>query len=847
MVKKALLIVLGCFTHYLISQSLTEIEHHKKYWYYKSRFNNDFINVGLNQGQSIPFNQRQLYGQGGDILKAGDATVQLGMYIGVLATEYRLLKDKGQYDALKIVKHELFCALDAFNRLDYNAESTIGAHPHPANPKSALGPNLNGFFIRDDIPPNFVENHYKELNYYNDGIVNGVPNNLINDKGFTQLYPKGQIVTESSYQSFITKSIAAGNTTDWNNNFLKSFEESQDQLYYLLMGTALVSKLVDAGDTDGSNVFGYGSGQSDLRQEAINISDRLIKHAGANPLWNIRNPANGNAFVQVGASALVHSYALDNAGCFIKYGQDFPSFILGYYPFNACTDYRNLASATPVAWNGLLAVNGGNTPDLQGFYHALAAVCNCNLEVRNYTNLIIQAAITSAIAALNNAIGGIQNQINNLPWWAQSIATVLYNVISTLINLTNVIISGLNYIVNQLFTQLLSPVKVNTTEERLIYNNYLNAVTYDYCVSPNTTVATHIGSKEYFGIFLNRVLHPNPSPLPNWLQALTNPITTISYLATKQDLHNILSSAPCEGNYNFYPTARPGSEWGAPNRLDRPDPIYRYSHGCLPNAFLGEYNGLDYMLLHNLYYLAEGTASFSNYIERKVTTNLPMGNYFTSTNKNTLGAYEYLTAQNTVNSNAAAYYRAGKEIALLPSTTGNGGFSAVLGSDFDAKIDRYTCGGSTANGDEMLRTNASNTNTTEYNGPVTKEPSVKKQVKAQTALPSEESIAQELENFKAQLDAITKLPDYRVQDLISKIEVYPNPNNGNFNLAFNLGNNDNVNVDILDATGRIVFSQRHIVGFVTIPLDFTHLAKGIYLAKFENTNGELLTKKITIN
>ena len=36
----------------------SEIDLHKKYWYYKTRFNNDFVSVGTNSGQSIPFNQR---------------------------------------------------------------------------------------------------------------------------------------------------------------------------------------------------------------------------------------------------------------------------------------------------------------------------------------------------------------------------------------------------------------------------------------------------------------------------------------------------------------------------------------------------------------------------------------------------------------------------------------------------------------------------------------------------------------------------------------------------------------------------------------------------------------------
>ncbi len=30
-----------------------EIDHHKKYWYYKSRFNNDFVSIGTSSGQRV--------------------------------------------------------------------------------------------------------------------------------------------------------------------------------------------------------------------------------------------------------------------------------------------------------------------------------------------------------------------------------------------------------------------------------------------------------------------------------------------------------------------------------------------------------------------------------------------------------------------------------------------------------------------------------------------------------------------------------------------------------------------------------------------------------------------------
>ncbi|MEI8135974.1 MAG: hypothetical protein WCH21_01470 [Bacteroidota bacterium] len=134
---------------------------HKKYWFYKTRFNSDFVKIGTGNGESIPFNQRGFDGgthqtfQIGQDLRSGDASVQLGCYLSVLATEYRLLKNNGQ-DLTKI-KHEIFYALNAINRLDYNAEYIFSDGNQSGN--------LNGFFIRDDIPKDFVKKNYKHFNY----------------------------------------------------------------------------------------------------------------------------------------------------------------------------------------------------------------------------------------------------------------------------------------------------------------------------------------------------------------------------------------------------------------------------------------------------------------------------------------------------------------------------------------------------------------------------------------------------------------------------------------------------------------------------------------------------------
>lgn len=62
-----------------------------------------------------------------------------------------------------------------------------------------------------------------------------------------------------------------------------------------------------------------------------------------------------------------------------------------------------------------------------------------------------------------------------------------------------------------------------------------------------------------------------------------------------------LFSAPCQGPYNFSSCVDGGWEWSSPDRLEHPS---RRGNGCSQNgdAFWGNYPGVDYMLLHNLYY-----------------------------------------------------------------------------------------------------------------------------------------------------------------------------------------------------------------------------------------------------
>jgi len=83
-------------------------------------------------------------------LKFGaDATIQLGWYIGVLATEYRLAKNHSF--PTSEIERDLWGALEAYERLDRMAEGLYEGHE----------PELNGFFLRDDIMPWFAVDKVK--------------------------------------------------------------------------------------------------------------------------------------------------------------------------------------------------------------------------------------------------------------------------------------------------------------------------------------------------------------------------------------------------------------------------------------------------------------------------------------------------------------------------------------------------------------------------------------------------------------------------------------------------------------------------------------------------------------
>jgi len=99
------------------------------------------------------------------------------------------------------------------------------------------------------------------------------------------------------------------------------------------------------------------------------------------------------------------------------------------------------------------------------------------------------------------------------------------------------------------------------------------------------------------------------------------------------------------------------------------------------------------------------------------------------------------------------------------------------------------------------------------------------------------------------------LNDFRLSNIedepyiadVSNIQIYPNPNNGNFIIEINGPVDDQVYIDIISVSGNIIFSKEfnnvQSPIFTDINLDDAH--RGIYLVRI-TTNNSVITRKIMI-
>ena len=781
------LLLLFVLSNIIFAQSTNS--NHRKYWWYKSRLNNDFVKVGTGDGESFPFNQRGATGDGftsPDVrsnMFIGDGTSTLGLYIAQLATEYALLIKNSQNT--ETVINELYCALNAFDRVDYKAENLWQSGTYL----------LNGFFVRDDIPKNFTRANYKHFNYYStwDGsttkfnIPNGDPNTFdLGDHGFHSNCQTGMFKTTSSWSTYVD-----------DNHHTGLFAESQDQAYDLLLGLAFVNKFVTQGVVTNKGMLFPYTGEVGIREQARNQAKRIINYIrdpkkvdGTNcnssysQGWNIKNPTTCIS-VSTGDDARVYGYPLAELENTITGGGNIPQGNVGLtigiptngstyhntYSYNFGFPIWSLAASTPI-YN---ANNPTTGMDTRVFNTNIAAMCDC------VYGTVIDEWVDKELTTLQND-PVLSNFGIILEWFWSTISITLH------------------YLVPGYYK--------NITDAAITTNAYPYGAPIDH------------------GPIAHALLNSKSSYVPN-------PQYTFDYL---------LNIAPCDGIYNFG-SNQSNYEWSSDNRCDHPNRRGDIA-GVGEAAPKGEYNGIDFMLYHNLYYLYNNENTMTNLSD--ITINNPSNLGCSNVN-----AYETIDARNTsINCTSPTYWRAGKTIYFGQgfSITGNG--SSTFGPNFHAYIQKFDCATDVgayrmANTDSTGQVNSlsndSYANGVKYHT-VNYPPNEMATLNTEPVTEHNQNLITELPPDEDPIDNALKLayPDYS-----RELFVKPTVTIDYVKAYFTMDDNEIAFITVMDLSGKKVFSNDAVKPSDTgLTIDLSSYAAGSYILKFTTTKGTNKTQKI---
>lgn len=185
----------------------------KKYWHYRERLNY-FVQLGENRGESQIVGIRNRFEFNALDLNFGQHAIYFGYYIGMLATEYKILSQNKDIRSIA-TQYELQLAMKQYiNYLD-KTESIVFKN---------LKDSFDGFFVRESVPCDFLENKNRK-EYFNKNLKNTDIWNYSNPGQFGKL-PKGH----PGWVEFVSEC----------DSIPKAM--SQDEAIGLIYGLALVYK-----------------------------------------------------------------------------------------------------------------------------------------------------------------------------------------------------------------------------------------------------------------------------------------------------------------------------------------------------------------------------------------------------------------------------------------------------------------------------------------------------------------------------------------------------------------------------------------------------------------------------
>jgi hypothetical protein len=587
----------------------------EKYWRYRDRFDKDFIvlpsdvNSAIDKaGVSVPALTWKLTTDNKkDILDFTDGNANFSHYLGVLSTEYRLLKNGG-YNYDETIKR-LYYAFKAIDRIDQNSESFFRSD------RSVQSSDKNGWMIRDDVTPQFWSNNCSKLGLPGTGVDHFV----------------------SGYAGF--NNSQDGHTKE---------SVSQDNIFHLLEGLALVNKLV------GSEYVAVAAQTVDFSAWSKDLTTRVIKMMQhSNKIYLVAKDKNSPF------------------DCKISPPTWWEFVIAPDWATLQLTMYNALCGGFNSRWyiqnpvTGEMAYEGsGQDFDLWSFYtygltRAGNKITNTSFDFDNSSGTLQQNLYTSWYQGnYTNSVDQVQNAIGSFVFdfiGGIGAPTLPANVKTDIVK--KLASSIFNYDADE-STIDKDPYKIKTLAT--VGNIFGEQTFWDL---RNVEL---VNNKRYIQFMLMYiVLHGQPAAYS---------ASSTEYKQDKTYFNQLLALAPCKGPRNFRVSDSDDFyiEWSASSRLVWPENEGIYAAGSSKRALATkmEHNGLDYMLLHNLYCLVYQT----DFRKLTVQETVPIQS---STMSET--AVDIFTS-NQLSGTATVNYQATNSIHLVP------GFSGVAGTNFDAKI-----------------------------------------------------------------------------------------------------------------------------------------------------------------
>jgi hypothetical protein len=288
---------------------------------------------------------------------------------------------------------------------------------------------------------------------------------------------------------------------------------------------------------------------------------------------------------------------------------------------------------------------------------------------------------------------------------------------------------------------------------------------------------------------------------------------------------SFIQSGPCQGPFNWPADnviARGPDGWRGYSRWERPLSNDGYIDADENKPSVGRFNGLDYMLLYNIYRLTRGGGDgpYKNMLNTVSSNDLTAGGKYWS--------YETLELSGAVKNNASTSttpveISANNSILLKP------GFKIESGAKAKIYIGNYTACNTSIGNNASLR-----------------EAAVSGEEMQQQVMASFTTKVQDrLDSVSAAyshyaLDPAKLAAEYLEENnMATKLAVYPNPTSDAFSVSLNLKTDQQVQIVLSDVYGnirRILFDDYLTAGVNQLSFDISDLKPSILSVEIKSTD-----------